>query len=496
MKKKQLFASCLLAAATVMGTTACSAQDSAGTGSSTENTDLSNAISDSTCSEGNDTSTVVSGDTSNADTLETPVSEDAASGTNASGTSAAETNASGTSASEAVYIEPVFARWQQLVTASVGEVRFPVFIIDFQDVKYKESLASKETLEEWIFTGDSSMAAYYNTASYGRLHMDGDVYFYTAKGKMEEYETHEALENLIVEAFAYYDEETDFSQYDQNGDYVMDSLIISVPSGGNEDFWWAATHTWYCLPDYTIDDTYIVNYIVNDIQPYSSSRSYFLETLEHEMGHCLGLPDYYKYEYVGTDYEGMHGLAGKEIMDDSEGDFCQFSKLLLGWLTTEQVQIMPSDADSASFLVPPACEGGCILIFPRGQEANFQDEYFVVEYNTPEGLMRGILNQSGVRVMHAQAEMIEYDSGYFEYKYGNYSEYYDHSNNGIRVLKLVNDGNGFFHEGDTVTYENTGAEKGNFGWYTEDGQISDPGFHIQIGEFTDAGASIEIIWDD
>ena len=117
-----------------------------------------------------------------------------------------------------------------------------------------------------------------------------------------------------------------------------------------------------------------------------------------------------------------------------------------------------------------------------------------MEYITPEGYHKGTFSQGGVRVLHVQAEMMTQDGYYYSYKYNNFSPYYDSSNNGIRVLKLVNDGNGFYHEGDVVTFENTGGAAGNFGWYTEEGTIMDPGFEIRIGEMQEDGAiEIEVI---
>lgn len=397
-------------------------------------------------------------------------------------------------ADDATYIEGAFTAREGMYTPSVNTISFPVFFVEFQDAKFTDALLpSQETLRQWIFSAEDSVAAYYYTASYGRLLMTGDVYFYTAKGKIGEYESYMANDQLVKEALEYFGDEVDFSKYDQNGDSVMDCLILTVPTGGTASFWWANAATWESTA-YKADGVYVKRYLVNDIQPYSSSRSYFLETLEHELGHCMGLPDYYKYKYEGSDFQGLHGAAGTEMMDDSKGDFCQFSKLQMGWLTEEQVQIMPSDVDRASFTLPPASEGGCVLVFPKGKEPDFQSEYFVIEYNTPDRLQFQMAAAgSGVRVMHAQGELLEYGNNY---KYSNFSQFYDSSNNGIRILKLVNDGNGFFREGDIITYESTGAEKGNFGWYTEDEQITAPGFRIEIGRLTEDGASIEIVWED
>lgn len=394
---------------------------------------------------------------------------------------------------EVAYIPSAYADLGVQTTASVGRVSFPVFVVEFQDVTYTDEKVAPGEVERWLFAeGNESVAGFYRASSYGRLQMEGDVYFYTAQGEIKDYESSAGLEALVMEMLDHYDAEVDFGRYDSNGDQILDTLVLSVPIGGDADFWWAAQHTWYENWGYSVDGVYPLRYVVSDEQPYESTWKNYVKTLRHELGHCMGLPDYYKYNYSGVDFEGLHGLAGKEIMDDTEGDFSQFSKLQLGWLAREQVQIMPEEADSMTFLLPPAVYGGCVLIFPQGQEPDFQGEYFLVEYITPEGYHKGAFTQGGVRVLHAQAQLMTEDGYYYYYKYNNNSPYYDVSNNGIRVLKLVNDGNGFYHEGDVVTFENTGGRAGNFGWYTEAGTITDPGFEIRIGEVREDGC-IEIV---
>lgn len=119
---------------------------------------------------------------------------------------------------------------------SVGEACFPVFVVSFPDTAYRSNMVGKEELEEWLFTGEDSVRAYYDTASYGRLHLDGDVWFYEAQQEIASYENDYGFEELVMEVLTYYDEEIDFSTYDRNGDHIMDSLVISVPSGGDVDF--------------------------------------------------------------------------------------------------------------------------------------------------------------------------------------------------------------------------------------------------------------------
>lgn len=385
------------------------------------------------------------------------------------------------------YIAPAFGEGT-FCMQSVGEARFPVFVVSFQDVSYRDTIVQKEELEEWLFSGEDSVSAYYDIASYGRLCLDGDVYFYEAQGKIASYENDYGFENLVMETLTYYDEEIDFSKYDCNGDSIMDALVISVPSGGDVDFWWGCQATWYQNPEFQVDGISINHYIINDEQPYKREREIYQATVEHELGHCMGLPDYYKYN--SDDWEGFHGIAGMERMDDSTGDFCQFSKLMLGWLKENQVQIMEPDMQNASFVLPPAHEGGCAVIFPQDGEPRFDSEYFLLEYNTPIGNNEGLFSEeeSGVRIFHCNARIEKDSYGEPYYRYENFSSYYNSSDEGIRILKLVNDGGGFYRTGDIVVY----GDASDFGWYTPAGSLRDPQMTIRIGEVTEEGIEVEV----
>lgn len=402
------------------------------------------------------------------------------------------------------YIDSIFdtMNWENTHMSSVGEVCFPVFVVEFPDADYGTVKLPEETLRNWIFTGDDSVAAFYETSSSGRLHLDGDIYFYTARNNVSSYENDKgSLDELVKEIIEYYDEEIDFSKYNKDGDIFMDSFVITFPLWEDRmdvQFWWPSYHQ-VTSSLYIADNTVISNYIITDgaYNIDNTDKPYFTNTLKHELGHALGLPDYYipndEDHYLSVD--GLPGPAGEELMDGtgegyySHGELGQFSKLQLGWLTWEQVQIMPADAESETFLLPPVTEGGCLLIFPEDQEPDFQSEYFLVEYITPEREWKGFVGEGGVRILHVQATLREPFLG-IDYIYGSYST-------GIRLLKLVN-GNDFYRTGDTVTFENTGAEEGNFGWYKESNNVTsnfttpvavtDPGFSIQIRDVqTDNG---------
>lgn len=418
-------------------------------------------------------------------------------------------------AQETGYIDSVLdtTEWGQGHMSSVGEVCFPVFVVEFPDVIYGDLMVPRQTLEDWIFTGDDSVAGFYNTSSSGRLRMEGDIYYYTAKKSPEAYEEEadnsdwslNDLDPLVAEIVEYFDDEIDFSKYNKDGDIFVDAFVIAVPyleERMNRQFWWPSYHP----TSFNIADNTVITDFVLVQGPYDGYKEDFISSMKHELGHCLGLPDYYKpnkEDHTLNEY-GMPGPAGVELMDTSDAEFSQFSKLQLGWLTQEQVQIMPDDAGSETFLLPPAAEGGCLLIFPEGKKSDFHSEYLLVEYITPEGEWESSVEQGGVRILHVQAEVCESLSIYggTGFKYEPSSVYYDSSHNGIRMLKLVN-GDDFYRTGDTVTFDNTGAEQGNFGWYDRKGEsvfsldpppatVSDPGFSIRIGDIQSDSGCIQV----
>ena len=75
-----------------------------------------------------------------------------------------------------------------------------------------------------------------------------------------------------------------------------------------------------------------------------------------------------------------------------------------------------------------------------------------------------------------------------ELKYNNYGMNYDNSNQKQRVLRLVNEGNGFFGSGAVIDISTPG-----FAWYDDSGyQTVDTGVTVSVGALTDGSYTITI----
>lgn len=389
-------------------------------------------------------------------------------------------------------------------TPKLGEARLCVFRVEFPDCKYYNALSAEE-MSKRVFgeANDNSMdypfeslTAFYERASYNNLHLDGDIYSYTAKNNRSYYSDGEGFEKLFMEALDYYNDSVDYTQYDVNKDGCFDGLSVSVPLDGintEEDAeWWGFQNVFYYNQRYSVDGIKPKAFIVNDAQPRQDSMWYYVQVLAHELGHSMGLPDYYK--YYSDDFQGMKGAIGSELMEDMNSDLSSFSKLMMGWLTDKDVKVASLDGAAQEFTLNDVSSEGSCLIVPVGQlDENYFSEYFLIEYITPTNNNRKLRIDSGgcVRILHINAQTIlsPYDWRYRIFKYENYSPDYDSSDNGARVMRLVNDGDkSAFKTGTTISYGVPG-----FGAYDGNGQETvNPGFSVTIGQIADGSCTVTV----
>ena len=395
--------------------------------------------------------------------------------------------------------------WMNPSMSSVGVINIPIFLIAFPDCPF-DTIISKQKAEQMVF-GEAnpedpaypreSVTAYYDRASGGRLRISGQVYQYTAKKSISYYETNRS--ELLKEVLTEVSEKEDLSIYDNNLNGQMDVAILCVPSSASDEKWWPST---YGDPSFSGDVTsgMVVFGNMSLIHPAD-----FNTTLIHELGHVMGLPDYYKYN-TPEDYEGFHGIAGCEPMDDMNGEYSAFSKLMLGWYDTfpqetSPVQIYGSSQGTKTFSIDSITRNGrCLLISKTGHVSdNYFGEYFLLEYVAPEGnAVNSGIGEGGIRIFHVDATIYRnYQSVYINgnyrdflsniFCYENYSPIYK-GDDKQRVLRLVNDGGEFFTTGDVIDSTTAG-----FGWYDDNGAESvDTGLQITIGERKDGAYTVTV----
>ena len=378
---------------------------------------------------------------------------------------------------------------------SQGEVNMLIFYVDFPDCKF-EYEPSMETVESIAFGEENekssaypfeSLTAFCSRASKGALSLSGQAYRYTCKENVEQYHGDVFKSKFTTEVIRSMDKEVDFSKYDSDGDGVIDIMLFCVPDTDDTDEWWP------CAGEYSGEallapDGVKPGHIITGDAVIEQFDNYdgFVSTFAHEMGHCMGLPDYYP--YTSEDCEGLHGSAGYDLMDEAYSDYSAVSKLMLGWLREDQVLIYDETKGEQSFILTngQSDEGNCLIIPRKHFDGSYKTEFFLLEYLTLDANNSKIAERffwrpvgSGISVKHVEASVYgTYWGSFFKYESGNDEN--TKNNEGRRFVRLVNDGDkdNFFKDGYLVSNKYPG-----FAWYDDDGyETIDPGVVVMIRE--------------
>lgn len=273
-------------------------------------------------------------------------------------------------------------------------------------------------------TGWESVSSFYYKSSYGKLDLNFDIVpkyvtnnprsFYEGKGS-------DGDQFVILETLLALDSSIDFSKYDFNNDGTIDSVIFIYSADYNYDVdpWWAWVFSarfgeaskvgsldgkdfeYYFWASY--------NFIEDDI---SGNINLILnaETYIHELGHLMGIVDFYPYE-GNNDYGPMGGF---DMMDYNAGDHGPFNKLVFGWLEPLLAQKGTYQVTLDSYSLDTDGLNNTILIPYNASDlndGNAFDEYLLIMFYTPNGLYQAhrnlqyIPSNAGIVIYHIDARL-------------------------------------------------------------------------------------------
>jgi len=261
-----------------------------------------------------------------------------------------------------------------------------------------------------------SMTNFYRRASYGQLEIAGSTlgWYTTPYPRSEVVENYIGRQALIKEVFTHYDSEGhDFSQYDNDGDGVIDYLVIVWTGAHGEwaSFWWGY-QTSFWNDDFEVDGVRIGTYSWQ-WENYDWPGEFSPEVVIHETGHALGLPDYYDYD---ANIGPRGGVGGLDQMAGNWGDHNAFSKWVLGWLTPEIY-----NQDSHELLMAPSEATPQAAVLMHGDPISDPfAEYYLVQHRRRHGNDVEIPND-GLLIWHVDARLdpngsFLYDNSYTEHK--------------------------------------------------------------------------------
>ncbi len=262
-------------------------------------------------------------------------------------------------------------------------VRVPVILIEYPDSPMTVTPAE---IEDLMFGSGSSpnMTEYYEEVSYGQFTIDGDVYGpYRVSTDYADY-TEDDRVDFITEAVDLADGDIDYSNYDSDGDGVVDAVIV-VASEYIQVMGYESAHM-SIISNHSTDDGIAVN------EYTSQGEDCNLGTYCHEIGHVLGLPDLYSGGSGQTISIGDWGLMGQGNSLDPPAHFCAWSKLELGWL--DPIEITESVEDQP---IGNVVDSG--HVYKLSIPGVAKDEYLLIENRQPVGSDAG-LPGDGLLIWH------------------------------------------------------------------------------------------------
>lgn len=325
-------------------------------------------------------------------------------------------------------------------SGTLGVVVIPALFSDSP-----EPHVSSEEIRAALFDDSGagpSLTDFYAEASRGRLTVEGEVPAWVRTGVSLEDAAGEVdghgwigpdFGAYVVEAVRAADPAVDFGAFDDDGpdgvpnsgddDGVVDALAVQylevAGSCGGAGPWPHLGTTRRGTDDGRPVETdertpsgepiVVDPYIAESATDCSGEKVHGIQVIAHELGHVLGLPDYYE-PVAGIGPDGRHwtvgcfGLmgagawgcgAGEVATEFGPAHFSPLSLLSLGWAEPVRVE----RARDQEFVLDPVRASGQVLVVPL---APGSPEAFHLEYRTREGYDT-VLPAEGVLVYHHDA---------------------------------------------------------------------------------------------
>ena len=262
-----------------------------------------------------------------------------------------------------------------------GTGKIAVFLIQFPDYENDNPVATADYYDRLYFNGgvntnwgDMSVADFYKIQSYGKLELKGKVFdWYTARHERSYYDNNKV--ELILEAADFYSKQgVDFSEFDGDGDGIMDAVVFHFAG----DYSTTMGDPWYHGVTYsagwpegfgTIGGLCVRSFVqINEGATGEWDRS--IDVICHELMHTLGMPDLY-----GMTFFNM--TPANDLMVDNIDFINPYLKMMLGWI--EEVEVITEDTEDIRLDVYGKTQPGKIAIVTNDWDGLF-GEFYLIAY--------------------------------------------------------------------------------------------------------------------
>lgn len=244
-----------------------------------------------------------------------------------------------------------------------GEQKGLVILVEYKDVKfnledpldYFTRMLNEPGFSDLGATG--SAADYFRESSSDQFRPQFDVYGVVTLtknrsyyGTNDAYGDDEHAADMVKEACEFLDDEIDFSQYDRDGDGIVDNVFVfyagrgEASGGGANTIWphaWNLSEVFNPLPEF--DGVKIDRYACSN--EWEDGRADGVGTFIHEFSHVMGLPDLYPTTYANAFTPGNwscmdHGPYNNDGMTPPL--YGAFERYALGWMEPTDLKELES----------------------------------------------------------------------------------------------------------------------------------------------------------
>ena len=184
---------------------------------------------------------------------------------------------------------------------------------------------------------------------YGPVELPNNMSYY---GTNDMWGNDKRAEKMVTDALAILDDTVDFSQYDTDGDGVIDNVYIFYAGYGEADGGPANSvwpHSWdlsAANETCVVDGVRADHYACSNETDFQAKRPDGIGTFVHEFSHVMGLPDLY-----ATDYSSAYTPGEYSVLDygpyNNDGRtppaYSAYERYALGWMTPRDLLVGEED---------------------------------------------------------------------------------------------------------------------------------------------------------
>ena len=314
---------------------------------------------------------------------------------------------------------------------TIGSPRIPIILVNYTDIQFIEE-DPISTFENQFNMMDYSCLHYFESQSRGKFSprfdilgpvlLPNDRAFYGANVYRYGTELDTQLGTMIYDACIGIADDVDFSDYDNDGDGLVDVVVVLYAGVGEAQAWssvpesvWPCqwdmqeSYDWGCstIGPFQLNGVTIDRYAVfNELEGSNnySTRIDGVGTFCHEFSHCLGLPDFYP-----TNNTYAYGMNSWDLMDHGcylnggyrPGGYTSYERHFMGWM-----DLIDPVENTCYVMEPLNTDGGTAVKVTN--DAN-PDEYYLLEYRVKTGWDE-YLPAEGIMILHVDYDKDAWDN--------------------------------------------------------------------------------------